>query len=397
MLNVLGYQIATSLFLQGETDSSVMVTYPYRALMLLLALMLIVSNPIKTKTIKYNRAVNVFLAFFIIYFLRIIIDLFFRDVYVHPIWRQTTIQLILFSVLPSMWATIRCAQYVDYDRLNKWLICCSVVTLILLLFNQSQGTLLLVGDEESTRMKANVAMDSLSLGYTGCTLFFISLVWFLYHKNKFVWNSLLIVMMGGAFIIMIRAASRGPLIAFVVMLLMVLYSSKKNKSLAAIISILAITIIWLNIDVILYYIGELSPIMGQLMSATAYEGDSSGRNLLYANAIDVFLRNPIFGEKFVLDIGFYSHNSLLDVLMALGLVGGLVWLYLMIKDLLVTSYHFLHHSSLMIIGLLSVNEIVKNLFSGTIYTNDNMIVLMAIVLLLQKSPVMTTTTATSSS
>lgn len=368
------------------------VTYPYRALMLLLALVLMVSTPCKIKAINYNGWAKTFLLFFIIYFLRIIIDLFYRDVYVDPDWRQTTIQFIFLSVLPSMCAIMRCAQYIDYDRLNKWLIWSGLILLVTMVVNQN--SLLQLGGDEMERMEGNVAMGSLDLGYTSCAIFFISLAWFLHYKSKFVWKYLLVLMMGASFVIMLRAASRGPIMAFVILLLLMLYSRFKNKNFAIFFSIITVVVLWLNIDAIIEFIGEISPMLGQRMSASAYEGDSSGRDSLLVNAIEVFMRNPFIGEKFVLDIGSYSHNSLFDVMMALGFFGGLVWLFLMIKDLQLASRHLLSHSSLMMVGIISVNEIVMHLFSGTIYTSNQTVVLMAIVLLLQK-PIMSPSTISS--
>ena len=173
--------------------------------------------------------------------------------------------------------------------------------------------------------------------------------------------------------------------AFVILLLLMLYSRFKNKNVAIIISIIAVIVLWLNLDAIINFMGEISPMMEQRMSASANEGDSSGRDYLFASAIDVFMRNPAFGEKFVIDIGYYSHNSLLDVMMALGILGGLTWIYLMIKDIQATNRNVLSQSPLMIVGFLSVNEIVEHMFSGTIYTSSRTIALMVIVLMLQKT------------
>lgn len=386
VLIAFGYQIVTSLFLPVVSDESAVsttVTYPYRALMLLLALMLIVSKPNRPQRFVYNRATTVFIVFFIIYFLKILIDLFYRDVYVEPDWRHTTIQYIFLSVLPSMWATIKCGRYIDYDRLNKWLVWCSVALLVILVVNQN--SLLQYEYDESNRMDANVAMGSLSLGYTSCAIFYISLAWFLYFEKRLVWKSFLVLMMVASFVIMLRAASRGPIMAFVILLLLMLYSRFKNKNVAIIISIIAVIVLWLNLDAIINFMGEISPMMEQRMSASANEGDSSGRDYLFASAIDVFMRNPAFGEKFVIDIGYYSHNSLLDVMMALGILGGLTWIYLMIKDIQATNRNVLSQSPLMIVGFLSVNEIVEHMFSGTIYTSSRTIALMVIVLMLQKT------------
>lgn len=380
-LTVFGYQIATSLFLPIMADSSSIsrtVTYPYRAIMLLLAGMLIIFRPDNVVRNNNRKAALFFGGFFIIYCIRIFIDIFLFNVYVAPGFRETTISFILFSTLPSLWAAIRCAQYIDYDSLNGWFLYCSIAVLIIMVLNQN--TLIQFEFNELTRMEANVAMNSISLGHMGVTLFFVFFTCFITKENGPINKVLLIILMVLSFIIMLRAASRGPLVAFVSLFFLVIYSSLKNKILAIVVSLALLAVIWINLDSLLAFIGSISPMMEQRVSAAAFDGDDSGRSFLYANAIDIFMRNPLFGGKFVLDNGFYSHNSILDVLMGLGLFGGIAWLYLMYKDTAVSSRQIQNRSSMMIVCILSVQMLIRCMFSGAIYTNNELIVLMTIVL-----------------
>lgn len=385
-LTVFGYQIATSLFLPVMSDSNALsqaVTYPYRGVMLLLAVVLIILRPLKPVVVENRNASRLLVFFFVVYCARILFDIFVQNVYVIPSWRVTTIQFIFLSLLPSLWAATKCAPYLEYERLNKWLLWCSIIMLGLLIINQN--SLIKAEYDDMTRVDANIAMNTISLGHICVTVFFVLFSWILSHNRRQMVKFGLLVMMLISVVIMLRAASRGPLVAFVVMLLFIVIASTKNKIVAGSLSTIFIVLFIAGMDDIISLIGRISPIMEQRISAAAFEGDSSGRNSLYANAIDVFLRNPILGDKFVLDIGFYAHNSVLDVLMGLGIVGGSVWVYLFVKDFIVSYRHILYRSSLMIIGLLSIQMLVKTLFSGSIYTDNELVVFMAIVLLHPKT------------
>ena len=115
------------------------------------------------------------------------------------------------------------------------------------------------------------------------------------------------------------------------------------------------------------------------MSESIYENDSSGRDSLYAQAIDIFMQNPILGKQFVLDDGFYSHNSILDVMIGLGFCGMLIWLYLIWK-VFSLSYHNIHGGNLlMLISLLSIRCIVRSFFSGAMYIDNEMAICMIIL------------------
>lgn len=384
-LSLLGYSLATTLFLPLSSDAtalSSLVTYPYRAVVFALAFLLIVTKPVVYEPLTARRMTLLYILFMLIYLFRILIDIFIREVYVEPGFRTTVLQYMFITMIPAIWATYRCARYINYEKLNIWLVYGGIALLGLTVMNQN--TLLALEYEEMQRGEGNVAMGSLVLGYTCVTCFIIFLSWIISHrKGKWVWKTILLVFMVISFVVMLRAASRGPLVAFGVVVLFYLFSRIKNKALGIIITMLIILIVWLNISTLLNWLGSISPLMEERMSATITESDLSGRELLYDEAISIFLENPVFGKQFVLYNGSYSHNSILDVMIGLGFFGALVWVYLIWKDFKFSYQNVLKRSSLMAISLISVLDILKGFFSGAMYINHKLVICLMIVFIMK--------------
>lgn len=381
-LSLLGYQLATSLFIPLTSNVAALsttVTYPYRALVGLLAVVLIVFRPKNAVSVPYSQSSRLSLIFFFIYFLRIFIDIYVRDIYLQPGFRKDVILCVLFSMIPSVWATARCAAYIDYEKLNKYLLWGGV--LLLVLFASGQTALISAEYNEMTRIDANVALNSIGLGHSCLSVFLILLYWFLKNNRmKLVQKAFLIVAMFMSLLIMLRAASRGPVVAFLAIVLFFVYSKTRYKIVGAVISVILIIVLVTSMDSLLALLEDISPMMNQRLSAAIYENDSSGRNSLSASALEVFLRNPFLGDRFVLDMGFYSHNSFLDVMIGLGLFGAFVYLYLIVSVFKKAYYNIHNMNAISIISLLSVQMILKSMFSGAIYTDNVFAICMIIVL-----------------
>ena len=57
-----------------------------------------------------------------------------------------------------------------------------------------------------------------------------------------------------------------------------------------------------------------------------YSGSAASREASFAGAFEQFLDNPLFGDSIVeKSTQFYPHNSILEALMATGLVGGIAY------------------------------------------------------------------------
>lgn len=381
-LSLLGYQLATTALLPIASDSAAVsqtVTYPYRAVVFVLAFFLIVATPFEKKISSSRRATIIYIVLMLVYFIRILVDIFVRQVYIQPGFQRVVLQYMFIAMIPSIWATARCAKYIDFNRLNQWLMIGGVLLLGVTVWNQN--SLIAAEYEEMARGEGNVALNSIGFGHTCVSVFIVFFSWIACNKEgKRIWKAVLILLMVMSFVLMLRAASRGPLVSFVIVLLFFLFSRMKNKVVGLIISLVVILLVWVNMSTILEWLGSISPMMEQRMAATMYEDDSSGRDSLYKQAIDIFLQNPVLGKQFVLNNGFYSHNSVLDLMIGLGFFGALVWLYLIWKDVILTYRHILNKTAMMAICLLSVQFILKGFLSGAIYTDNALAICMLIVL-----------------
>lgn len=387
-LTLMGYPLVTSLFLPAFSDEELIsqsVTYPFRALVLLLAVSLIVFKPIIKQSITNRKWANLFIAFILIYIIRILFDIYVVKIYVIPFFRLRVIQHFFLAVIPSLWAISRSAQYIDYNRLNKWLLYGGILLLIIISINEP--SLIQAEFDESERMVGNVGLGSISLGQLGVTVFLTTIAWMLTYRNKTIYKPILLIILLVSSVVMLRAASRGPLVTFIVMIMIILMSTINNKVLAIALSVIASAFLFINIEGVLHFLGQISPVMEQRMLSTVNEGNTSYRDILYANAFSVFLRHPIIGSQFVTDFGFYSHNTVLDVLMSLGILGGLVWIVVIIKVFIVTFKKVEYHSCLSTICLLSFQNIFAGFFSGTLYDDHIQIILIAMVLLLQNESI----------
>ena len=380
--SILGYQLVTTALLPISSDVETVshtVTYPYRALMFVLSFFLIMMTPTTMHHKHNNSVVMVYLLFMLIYFVRILIDIFVRGVYIQPGFQTTVIQYIFIAMIPSIWAIAKCAYYIDYEKLNQWLMIGGVLLLGVTVFNHN--TLIASNYTEMKRSDGNLALNSIDFGHTCVTLFVIFLSWIVCHKvGKWTWKAILVFLMVLSIILMLRAASRGPLVTFLFLFLFFMFSRMKNKLIGLMISAILLTIVMLNLSSILEWLSTISPMMGQRMSATVFENDSSGRDVLYAEAFDLFFQNPIIGKQFVLNTGMYSHNSILDVMIGLGFFGVLVWIYLIWKDIKIVYKNVLNSTTLLLIGLLSLQFIIKGLFSGALYLQNDLAICMLIVL-----------------
>lgn len=384
VLCFVGYQLATSLFLPVSSDLegiSRTVTVPYRAFALFISLLVIFLN-IKKKVGKIHPAMKVLWIYWSALIIRIFYDTNIRtDVHV-----KDTVQLwmYIFGIcLPAMFSVMISYRFIDLDKALKWIFLGVVLTMMLSLFNNP--VLLMPADEITERMEGNLAFNTISFGHLGAMGIVLSLFIFSRGRIRTIKKIGLIAVMLLSFFIMARAASRSPIVALVVILLFWLFARGKNVVLGVSIAAIAFCLLIVFIEPILNFMGNISPVLELRLRASIFEGDTSARNPLYEQAFHAFLNNPIVGEQFALFDNFggfaYSHNIVLDSLMGLGLLGGIAIIYILwiaIKN----SYTMIKNNDPHFwICLILIQQIVFNMFSGAIYYNQLLNVLLTFVFL----------------
>lgn len=105
---------------------------------------------------------------------------------------------------------------------------------------------------------------------------------------------------------------------------------------------------------------------------TFFNGDesiinqTSGRDYLYKIGLTLFLENPIFGYAYLLPTGTYVHNIFIEQFMALGLIGGLLF---MMMNFAIIKYTFIiakHCPIYSIFSVLFIQNLIYGCFSLTI-------------------------------
>ena len=299
VLMFVGYQLATSLFLPVSSDIegiSRTVTVPYRAFALLVSLLVIILN-FRKQIEKSHLVLKVLLVFWIALIIRIFYDTNIRiDVHLNDT-RQ--LWLYIFGIiLPGMYSVMKSYKNIDLKIALKWVYFGTILTLVLSLFNNT--ALLMDASEISGRVEGNLALNTISFGHLG-TMGVVLSIFLLSKKGvSLIRKILLIAVMLLSFFIMLRAGSRSPILALVVVLLFWLIARGKNLALGLSIAVVTIVLIFVFIEPILNFMGDISPIIESRLRLSIYEGHTSGRDPLYDYAFQRFLDNPLFGSQFAL-------------------------------------------------------------------------------------------------
>ena len=143
--------------------------------------------------------------------------------------------------------------------------------------------------------------------------------------------------------LLILGASRGPILAYVVVLVIYfLYQLKmrfKSVHLWKYIFLVLGFLVWITVQYVI-------PNIQKFMILRRMENVSRGKDLSgdirkgqWSAAWHQFLEHPIFGDNIVEKyMHFYPHNSILEILMATGIIGGLFYMAAMFKF----SYSFIY-------------------------------------------------------
>lgn len=352
--------------------SSRIVTIPFRGLVLFLSLY-ILARGIIWKGHKTFPAWHwlFFIAFWTIYLFRIIYDLYYVGIKatVFPSHSDYLLNALGVCLIPA--AAIRYADDIDYSWVLNWFYMLLFIALAFsLLLNLSDDPL----NEEVTRQgqyNGSSAMNTISYGHYGVTFALLSM--FQLSKSEILYKKLLYT--AGFFFglfIMYLAGSRSPLVALVVCVVFFQINYTGFVKGILIISVLVLPLIVFGEQIAELLSGFGGSFINRVLS-TVNSGNSSGRDLLYTQAYEEFLSSPLFGNAFLLQggigTGFYPHNIVLEVLMALGLFGISIFV-LWISKCLYVSYKLIASSNDNAwAAVLFLQYLIYAMFSQAIFNN----------------------------
>ncbi|OJU28231.1 MAG: hypothetical protein BGN92_07925 [Sphingobacteriales bacterium 41-5] len=388
VLCFIGYPLVTTIFLPGTSDIegiSQSVTIPYRAFALGLMLLVFFLN-IKKPIAGGTLALKVFLFYWAALILRMIYDIYLRE----DVYLKDTSQhwLYVFGIcLPAIFTLMRSNISIDLNRAFNWVYFGLALTLIITLF--SNQSLWVASSLAVTREDANLALNTISFGHLGTTGCVLSL-YFLFEKKSGSWVKIVIFLVIGLSVFcMFRAASRGPILALFVILFFWLFARGKNIFFNFLMVLVLLGLFVFFIQYILILIENIAPVLADRLRETIFEGGAGERDAGYQAAIDAFVRNPLFGEQFAIFVGdgtyAYSHNIILDSLMAMGVFGGIVMLFILGSAVWIAFKNIRIGYKYYWVSLILIQQITSNMVSGTFYQDQLLSVLLTFHFLNQSS------------
>lgn len=383
VLVIIGYQFTTSLLssFMPEAEASRLVTVPYRAFALLICLITIFLN--YKSTFKLNVVVKVLLVFWLLLLIRFFYDMYFRiDVFVYSDKKlQILLYMIPITIIP-MYSVMKSYRVIDFKKLFFWTyVLAAITTLYIYISNQS------FQEATNERLDANFALNSISSGHFGLLMLILSFFFIIRLGPSLTKRVIIIIIVGFSLIIMLRSGSRGPLLALIGVLAVWLIGASKKKAQNLIILFLISIIGYLSLEYIMQAINNISPVLFDRFEYRASTGQFEDRNPLYIYAFNSFLESPLIGKNFgiysSLNEMAYAHNLFLDSIMQLGIIGGLMIIYIVWKTIIKIINLIKFKSDYFWIGLILMQEIMSIMVSGSIYTNPTLSIL--IVLLFMSS------------
>lgn len=365
-LSIVGYQLIMVIFsnnMEAEGASQI-ITVPYRAISVIIPFLVIIIN--YKESYKLGRIVKILWFYWFLLFIRFIYD-FYIKTYVQ-VDHADIIKTFLFmgpmTLLP-MFAVMKSINYIDINKLFKWTFIATSLSVIIIFLKQGLG----IYTNEYSRMQASMALGSLGtgqLGLMGIIMCFSYL--YLFKEINFIKKTFVYLIVFISALILLRAASRGPLLIGIVLFFIIIFSKIKNKFISFSFISFLVLILYLAYDFILEIVGNISPMLvARLVSAS---GNQFGtRSTFYHNAINTFLDHPFTGGAFGHysdNVIMYTHNAFLDSIMQLGIIG-LIIVYLYLFPIKKTMQFISSKDFRLWIGLILTQSMISTMLSSSFY------------------------------
>jgi len=356
---LLGFELFSYLPELLKTDSRA-VTVPYRALFLVLCSTVLFSPRLR-KTIKVHKDFIPILLFWFFYYIRASYDTAFHldDI------KMSISDFWLFAFLLSFYPMLPLLCKINLSTITtaKHFVFFMAIALNILSIAHNYSALTTMN---LSRFKSNEILNPITSGQIGAILTIMSFT-YLYKKTTWIMFSLIaLIALGVANVFL--AASRGPVVQLVIMLLVFILLNIKRigyKKLSFLLFLFTCLSIYFS-----DYISLYNTIMKRLEgTGLSQSGSDQARYILFTGAWDQFLSHPLLGDFIEGRIyGGYPHNIFLESLMALGVLGGIAMIYIFVSAFR-NSTSIMKFSSTDWLGCILIMQMVAQLTSGSIYSS----------------------------
>jgi len=365
LILVLLYSYDLLTYLPELFSASIVKIIYYLIIILFYALYIIISQ--RNGKLSFNTKdlfFQVTLLFCLIYLTRVVYDLYIVDI-LHKTFTNKFTYIFLF--LNSVIIPLITLKIIDYSKISFKKLYIIFTILIVFCLIISFNNVIITGG----RFSANTALDPISYGHLGITLFLLGLTFFIYPSKTFIKILNILVMLFGLFS-SILANSRSPIVALIGCILFYTFATKRYKIL--VVSLLAISFFVIYIDKMDTFFQSFGSGFAQriYLSVTANNvaDVTSGRSSIYNIGLEQFLNSPFFGSSFLIQNGIfrgeYVHNLILEAFISVGIFGGLLYIF----SILITvknAYHLIRlNEKYIFVSFLFIQYLIYSMFSRSI-------------------------------
>lgn len=344
-----------------------------------------------SRTPRYNKVFLFYVLFFLIYSVVIYFDLTTDLKY--PMSNMlgcpksvmefiTTTLIILFFILQApLYQKIK-----DFGFLVKYYILFNLP--LVLLYINTVGVVEIQLDESITDI------STLTLASTATNCLLLAIIFKnSFTKNKILNNAILVLVFLATMSVWGDLAKRGAILWFFVTLIIYVILKSKNIKVTIIKCCLIFAVVYHFLPTVLSAVGNFSPFLAERIESTLVEGNTSGRMEEeggYEYAIAQFYESPMLGSYFRIVTtnpvwrGMYPHNVILEMLITVGIVGFIPFVYFIGKILSKLRKSFRNkpndNSIEKVLGVLFINIFFSLMSTGTILLYLPFWVIIAILL-----------------
>lgn len=315
-----GYMFSYSLALLLEATSNNYFSVPFRIIVLLLSFFVIYIN---LNNIKKRKVIVIFTVLFWLFYLCKAIYSFKNDLYLPHTSQEENeiyIRIIFLNLIPYIAILgIRFTKEIMI-RLNSLVF---NFLLIILGISCLWTIFIFKNFEKSSGIFVSYYIN---VGHYGLSLLILSIYYYFQSPKKLLKPVLGILI--GIFTIL-SSSARSPILAIFIILLILLFYLNKLKYWIFLLSFVVFFVISI------FCLKQTSvadfEFINRMYNAI-FEGNGSGRSYYLLKGWNIFKDNIIFGGRILFEDGMYPHNIFIEVLMSMGVVGGVLFL-LYFKDI----------------------------------------------------------------
>jgi hypothetical protein len=371
-------------FLVSNPSLSQLVTLPYRGVILVVSIFLLLSNlniiyprrrnlaeKIESNFFKKFIFIVLFL-FLLFYSFRLIYDVLIRSDSVLFMEDRSLYIIIwfLFTLIPGLNFLFLDSSKSENYLLITWLFYCSIGTLAILMSPDQADQFF----SEKGRL-AGAALNPISLGGYGSSLAELSLFIWLRHKYllKILINKtrsfIYLITLSIGISVLIQAASRGPMIEFAILLPIIIFTS--NKVDHRTLFIVLFTTIAIS-GAAIYGLEHGSLFIDRMfMAGDEFDPTGQGRGNILEIAIKDIAENPLIGVGIEMRDGGFPHNIIVESFLPVGLIGGAMFT-LIFCHAFVKSFKMLTdlNNKWGWLGLMYIHQAIIAMSSGCMYSSS---------------------------